>query len=155
MKSKYVSLVFAAMALTLLVSVGAFAQGLPIYNNIPSPLPGNLASVAYEATGTSEFGDRIGFSTGSGRALKTVTVTMSSWGCGTTGHWFSGNCVTAPGATFSHPITLNIYNVASGNAPGTLIGSVTQGFAIPFRPSADLINCTGDNAGEWYQASSN
>jgi hypothetical protein len=111
--------------------------------------------VGFEATGTSEFGDRIGFSTGSGRVLKTVNVTMSSWGCGTSGHWFSGDCVTASGSAFSHPITLNIYNVASGNAVGTLIGSVTQTFAIPFRPSADLINCTGSDAGKWYQASSN
>jgi hypothetical protein len=155
MKNRYLSLVLATMLLMLFVVVGAHAQGLPIYNNIPSPLPGNLASVGFEATGTSEFGDRIGFSTGSGRVLKTVTVTMSSWGCGTSGHWFSGDCVTASGSAFSHPVTLNVYNVGPGNTVGTLIGSTTQTFAIPFRPSADLINCTGDNAGKWFSASEN
>lgn len=128
------------------------ALGQVIYNNIPNPLPGNLPSVAFEATGTSEFGDRVQFATGTGRALTTAIVTMSSWGC-QSGHWNSGDCVTAPGATFSHPITLNIYNVA-GNAPGSLIGTLTQTFAIPFRPSADNVHCTGADAGKWFDAAS-
>ena len=153
MRRSFISLL--AFAVVLCGAFGAAAQSSPIYNNIPSPLPGNLFSVAYEATGTAEFGDRIQFSGGAGWSLKTVTVTMSTWGCGTSGHWYSGNCVTTPGATFTTPITLNIYNVGPGNAPGSVIGSVTQNFAIPFRPSADLINCTGANAGKWYSASEN
>ena len=31
-----------------------------------------------------------------------------------------------------------------------MIGSVTQTFAIPYRPSADFINCTG---GRWFDGS--
>jgi hypothetical protein len=79
---------------------------------------------------------------------------MSSWGC-QSGHWYSGDCVTAPGATFSHPITLKIYNVVAGNQVGALIGSVTQTFSIPYRPSADFVHCTGANFGKWFDASSN
>ncbi|MBK7934979.1 MAG: hypothetical protein KA956_10985 [Pyrinomonadaceae bacterium] len=74
---------------------------------------------------------------------------MSSWAC-QSGGWSTFDCVTTPGATFTHPITLNIYNVGPANSVGSLITSVTQTFSIPYRPSADLVNCTG---GRWYQAS--
>jgi hypothetical protein len=74
---------------------------------------------------------------------------MSSWGC-QSGAWFSADCVTTPGATFSVPITLNIYNAGSPT-PGAVIASTTQTFAIPYRPSTDSINCTG---GRWYDAGS-
>lgn len=135
------------LTLTLLfITLGA-TQALGqevIYNNIPGPLPGNLVSQAFEAQSASEFGDRVQFA-GTGRKLATVTQVMSSWGC-ESGHWYSGDCVTTPGATFSHEITLNIYNVGPGASVGTLIGSVTQTFAIPYRPSADNTNCTG---GRW------
>lgn len=138
----------------LLFAFGATqAFGQTIYNNIPNPLPGNIGSYGYEASGTSEWGDRIMFAPATGRSLTTVTLTMSSFGC-QTGHWYSGDCVSATGATFSHPIKLNIYNVVAGNQVGTLIGSVQQTFAIPYRPSADNINCTGTNTGKWFDASS-
>lgn len=153
MTSRRGRIVILALLLLTLGGTQALAQGLPIYNNIPKPLPGNLVSVAFEATGTSEFGDRVHFA-GTARSLTTVTVTMSSWGCGA-GHWYSGDCVTATGATFSHPITLNIYKVGPGNAPGSVIGTITKTFAIPLRPSADNIHCTGANAGKWYSASEN
>jgi hypothetical protein len=146
MTTKILRILVLTLLLGMLGAAQAFAQGLPIYNNIPNPLPGNLPSVGYEATGTAEFGDRVQFSAGSGRSLKTVVQTMSSWGC-ESGNWFGGNCVTTPGATFSHPITLNIYNVGAGNSVGTLIGTITQTFAIPYRPSADNVNCTG---GKWF-----
>lgn len=153
MTRKQAGLFLVTLLLIITGASQAFAQGLPIYNNIPSPLPGNVPSWGYEATGTSEFGDRIMFAPATGRSVTTVTLTMSSWGC-QSGHWYSGDCASAPGATFSHPITLNIYNVVAGNQVGTQIESVTQTFAIPYRPSADL-NCTGANAGKWYDASSN
>lgn len=139
----------------LLIAFGvtqAFAQ--TIYNNIPSPVPGNLSSQPFEAQGSSEFGDLVQFSTGTGRSLTTVVQIMSSWGC-QSGHWTSGDCLTTPGATFSLPITLTIYNVAGTNQVGSVIGSVMQTFAIPYRPSADNLNCTGDDAGKWYDATSN
>ncbi|HEX8286630.1 MAG TPA: hypothetical protein VF556_01465 [Pyrinomonadaceae bacterium] len=123
-----------------------FAQGITVYNSIPSNLPGNVISQPFQAQQASEFGDRVQFSAGSGRNLLTVKQIMSSWGC-ESGAWYSGDCITTPGATFSHPITLNIYNVGTGSTVGSLIGSVTQTFAIPYRPSADNVNCTG---GRWY-----
>lgn len=136
-KRPFVIHIFTAFLFVALFSATqAFAQGVTVYNNIPTPLPGNLASLGFEATSTSEFGDRVKFSTGTGGDLLTATVTMSSWGC-ESGTWSQENCVTTPGATFSHPITLNIYEVGVGNEPGDLIGSVTQTFNIPYRPSTD------------------
>src|SRR5688572_10651074 len=150
-KRSFVIPVFMAfLCVALFSATQTLAQGITVYNNIPSPLPGNLVSLGYEATSTSEFGDRIKFSTGTGGNLLTATVTMSSWGC-ESGTWFMENCVTTPGSTFSHPITLNIYNVGSGNLPGALIGSVTQTFNIPYRPSSDP-DCAD---GAWQDASGN
>jgi hypothetical protein len=131
-----ITFMMAFLFVTALSTTQTFAQGQTIYNGIPNPLPGNLSSQPYEAQQASEYGDRVQFTAGSGRNLLTVEQTMSSFGC-ESGYWFSGDCVTTPGATFSHPITLNIYNVGAGGTVGTLIGSVTQTFAIPYRPSAD------------------
>jgi hypothetical protein len=122
-----------------------------IYNSIPSPLPGNLPSLGYEATSTTEFGNQIAFS-GTSRALDNVVVTLSSWAC-QSGSATDGTCVTAPGATFPVPITLNIYNPPTTGlggtypAPGSLIATDTQTFKIPYRPTADPL--CGTNGGGW------
>jgi len=65
----------AGLALSLVPSV---AMADVIYNSIPAPLPGNLPSLGYQATQTTEFGDRIQFA-GTARHLTTVTVTLSDW----------------------------------------------------------------------------
>lgn len=153
MRIKLITFISSVVLATLLATASALAQGNPIYNTIPSPLPGNLPSLGYEATSTSEFGDQVAFIT-AGRALTTVTLTMSSWGC-QSGTWFGGNCLTTPGATFSHPITINIYAVGPGNSVGALLATKTATVTIPYRPSADPTNCTGGNAGKWYDAGSN
>jgi hypothetical protein len=144
MNKKRLGMFPVALLLVIVGAAPAFSQ--VIYDNIPNPLPGNLSSWGFEATGTSEFGDRVAFAAATPRNLSTVTVTMSSWGC-QSGSATGGDCVSASGATFSHPITLNIYNVGPLNTVGSLIGSVTQTFAIPYRPSADFVNCTG---GRWF-----
>jgi len=151
MNSKRIRVIILALSLILVGAAPALSQGQTIYNTIPKPLPGNLASVGFEATSAAEFGDRVAFA-GTARNATTVTVTMSSWGC-QAGNWHSANCVTSPGATFSHPITLNIFGVGVGNQPGALLATVTKTFAIPFRPSADA-HCTGAQLGEWYDSSS-
>ncbi len=152
MKKRALSILSSAFCLSLIVAalvpLSASAATTTIYNNIPSPQPGNLPSQAFEATSTSEFGGQVSFA-GTERQNPKVTVLMSSWGC-ETGHWTSGDCATTPGATFSVPITLNIYNVGAGNAPGTLVATTTKTFNIPYRPSADSTNCTGGNAGKWF-----
>ena len=118
-----------------------------MYDSIGSPVPGNVPSQPFQAQQTSEFGDRVVLASGP-RNLTSVTVLMSSWGC-QSGSWNTGNCLTTPGATFSHPLTLAIYNPPSdGLEVGTQIISSTQTFEIPFRPSANFV-CTGVDAGKW------
>lgn len=123
-------------------------SGVSIFNNIPNPTPGNVYSMAFEATSTSEFGGQVSFQ-GNLRTNPTVTVLMSSWGC-QNGSWFNNNCSTTPGSTFSEPLTLNVYNVGTGNSVGSQVASVTSTFNIPYRPSADNTHCTGADVGKWY-----
>jgi hypothetical protein len=150
--------VAAATAVLAVAAPAAMADsGTTIYRSTVLPLPGNLPSDAFQATQMSEFGDEVTFAHRA-RRLKSVTVTMSSWGC-QQGAWFSGDCVTHPGAKFAWPITLNLYNVSTTLPsttpvePGGLIASVTKTFRIPFRPSASP-RCAVANAGEWFKKGS-
>ncbi|MEV4415596.1 hypothetical protein [Catellatospora sp. NPDC049609] len=112
----------------------------------------NLPSLGFEATSTSEFGDQVGLAATGSTDLAQLRVVFASWGCGTSGHWYSDDCVTAPGATFSHPVTANIYapNATDPNLPGDLLATVTQNFDIRYRPSADPTRCAGPEAGMWF-----
>lgn len=125
------------------VPVKPSLSGEVIYDAISPVLPSNYASLGYEATSTSALGDKITFAAGTSRNLKQVAVTLSSWAC-ESGDWTT-QCVTTPGATFTHPLTFNIYSVAADGTVGTLLGSRTQTFTIPYRPSADP-TCAGGQA---------
>src|SRR5207249_5433912 len=105
------ALVGESIELLGLGGTAAASSSSVVYNNIPSPQPGNVASQAFEAQSASEFGGQIQLA-GTERRNPTVTVLMSSWGC-QSGHWYSGDCATTPGATFPEPITLNVYDVGS------------------------------------------
>lgn len=111
-------------------------SGQVIYDAIPSPLPSSVPSLGYQATQTYEFGDKITFEPLTGRELVEAAVTLTSWAC-ESGQWNLGDCETTPGATFSHSVTLNIYEVETDGSVGALITSKTQTFDIPYRPSAD------------------
>ncbi|HYM54661.1 MAG TPA: hypothetical protein VES97_04820 [Solirubrobacteraceae bacterium] len=123
----------------LAATAGTAAGAQVIYNNIPLPFPGGMSSMAFQATQTSEFGGQVQFA-GALRARPTVTVVMSSWAC-QSGNWFENDCVTSPGATFTEPVTLNVYEVGAGGAPGALLASDTQTFQMPYRPSANHVKC--------------
>jgi len=132
----------AGFAGSMAILGSANAATTVVYNSIPNPSAGNYTSEAFEAQSASEFGGQIHMT---GTATNpTVTVQMSSWGC-ESGSWNNHDCVTSTGATFSEPITLNVYNVGANNSVGSLAASVTQTFQIPYRPSADSV--CGD--GRW------
>ena len=132
------------------------AQTTVVYNSIPKPLPGNVASEGPEAYSFAELGDGLSLQAAGGGTIGQVNVVLSSWAC-QTGNWSDGSCVTAAGATFSQPITVNLYAVTdqpgiSGGmvlAKGALIGTLTQTFNIPYRPSVSA-SC-GDNSA-WYSS---
>jgi hypothetical protein len=130
----------AASILTLAAGPVAAATP-PAFNSIPSPLPGNVSSVGFEATGTSEFGDYIVLGgTQRSRAALPVTVVMSIWACQSDAT-VGGACTTTPGATFAQPLTLKIYGVDhSGTVPAASaqpLLEVIHTFNLPYRPSYD------------------
>jgi hypothetical protein len=130
---------------------GAAGPTTTIYDST-DPTAVQLPSLAFEATAATEIGNQVQFAPGTSRTLNNVVVSMDSWACGTSGTWNADDCVTTPGATFAQPITLNLYAVNSDNSAGALLDSVTQTVNLAYRPSADNTNCTGANAGEWYNA---
>jgi hypothetical protein len=130
------------------VALPAHAATKKVFNSVPAQLPGNVASVGFEATQTDGFGDEIRLAPGT-RKLKKVAIVMSSWAC-ETGSWTAG-CDTTQGATFNETIKLTLYRVNTGdpNLPGAVLASRKRTFAIPFRPSADPTDCSA-NPTRWY-----
>jgi uncharacterized protein YjdB len=121
------------------------------YNAIPSEAVNcSPASESFEGDATSEIGDEVGLAPGTGRTLVSLKVVFVSYGCGVSGHWYDGSCVTSSGATtFDHPITANIYDCSGAQCPGALLATVTQTQTIPYRPSADPTNCPTSQA-KWF-----
>src|ERR1041385_3861654 len=135
----------AAIGMFLAIAISNPASAQVIYNSIPASLSGNAFSVSFQAQGVRERGDGVNLVPGTGRSLTTVTTVLSSFAC-QAGNWFNGaggpnSCVSAPGSTFNQSITLNIYSVGPGNVTGPLITTVTQTFAMPYRPTDDPVNC--------------
>ena len=137
-----------ALAFSLLGGVHAALAAPPaattVYDATASTLPPNIASVGYEATSTTEFGDYVHLG-GTNRVLNTVTVTMSDWALYSdysTDARYSGNAVT-----WSHPVTVNVYSshLALNGVPDTLLASKTESVSIPWRPAADP-TCAGGTA---------
>ena len=115
-----------------LLGIGSPAFASVIYNSIPAPLPGNVPSLGYQATQTSEFGDLISFAAGP-RSLTDVTLVMSDWATESTYE------AVGTSAGFNVPLTLNLYDVGPGNSVGSVISSQTINAFVPWRPEADPI----------------
>lgn len=140
-------LAVAAVAAAALAAVAAgSASAEVVYNNVPSPLPANFASIGLAATSTSEFGGEVELA-GTARAKPTVTVVMSSWTC-ESGSWSESNCVTnKPKKGFKVPVTIRVYGVNElTEAP---IAERTKTFKMLYRPSESPGKCPG---GTWYDA---
>jgi len=137
---KRVFLAALALAAIGVVSVTAAATaGTPktsvVYDSTAANgAPTNQVSYGPAAYQFSSIGDEVTLGSGA-RSLSNVTVTLSSWAC-QQGTWYDKNCVTQNGATFSQPITLSVYHVASDGSRGELIASKTQTLNVPYRPSA-------------------
>lgn len=144
MTGKIPRVVGAILAIVAFAALSASAASAAvIYNNIPKPMPKNTSSIGFEATSTSELGGAVKFD-GTNRSKPKVTIVLSSWACETG----SGtSCKTAPGATFSHPVTVKVYNLGPEGAVGSLITDSTQTLAIPYRPSANNRLCTPNEEG--------
>lgn len=145
----------AVLAMTVLIAGPASAgkKAVKAYNSIPKKVPGNVASVGFEATSMSEFGDEVQLLNTAPTHLANFTVVMSSWGC-ESGGASTNDCLTSTGATFNLPITLDIYQgngaTVNGAVPGDLLLTQTRTFKIKYRPSRNVTQCTGAQAGEWW-----
>ena len=134
---KLFAVLAVAVAMVMLSTQAVSAAAEVIFDYIPSPLPGNVASYSYESWGVAEAGDGISFSTNGPQTLDNAKVVVSSWACETGTGWAAENavpCETTPGSTFAVPITLNIYDP---NDDMSLVDTTTQTFNIPFRPSTN------------------
>jgi hypothetical protein len=147
----------SALALAMGATAAIAQSNTAVYNSIPKPVPGNVSSEGPEAYAFSEIGDGVHLSgLQPGATLGRVTVIMSSWGC-VQGSWYAGTCVTPDNATFSQPITVNVYSVpgtSSSYTPGALLATITDTFTLPYRPSVNP-SCPADSNGvitKWYDA---
>jgi hypothetical protein len=129
-------------------SAGAAVSYTTVYNNIPSPLPGNVPSEAMQSTWSSEVGGEVQLA-GPSRDNTKVTLALSSWAC-QSGNPEDGTCVSEKGAKFAWPVMLHIYAANSDDSVGTQVASLTKTFKMPYRPSAST-SCTGEHLGGWVQ----
>jgi hypothetical protein len=123
------------------------------YNAMPFDVEDcGVPALGFEAQSTSEFGDRVALA-GTSRTLDSLEVAFGSYACSVSGHWNTGDCVTVPGAVFTHPVTANIYavNTSDPTLPGALLATTTATVTLPYRPSADAA-CTGTDVGKWFNA---
>jgi hypothetical protein len=110
------------------------------YNAMPFDVVNCLnPAIGFEATSTSEFGDKVGLA-GTARKLVSLKVDFQSFAC-ETGHWNGDGsvengpaCSSGTGAEFTHDITANLYNPSNLTTP---LATVTTPQTIPYRPSAD------------------
>ena len=126
---------FGIAFLLLALAPSAMADGIVLYNTIPTPLPPNLPSIGYEALSAGEFGGLIQFANGNSTYILTsATVVLSDQSY--LANWSSAiNGTTITSSGFSLPITLNLYSVGAGNSVGGLIATQTISNAfIPWRP---------------------
>jgi hypothetical protein len=132
---------------TLAVAVVATAsQAASVYNSIDSTLLGSYPSLGFQATQTSEFGDRVSLG-GTDRKLTTVQVTMVNWAryedYNVGGQYYDQGQWAGNG--FNHNLTLNIYNAGTGLNHGGLIASITQSTFIQYRPTGWSFNGYAQN----------
>ncbi len=125
----------ALVAVAMAATAGAVTTSV-VYNAVPSPVPPNVASVGFEATSASQFGDYVHLA-GTNRVLNTVTVTMSDWAKYST--YSSDPSYSGNNVSWTHPITLNVYSnhLAANGVPDTLLASKTANITIPWRPETN------------------
>ena len=141
--SSIAALSLAATGLAVIAASPAAAAPAVVYDSIVDDQPASYPSLGFQAQATWEFGDYVVLG-GSNRAITDVTISLTSWAC-ETGQWNLGDCETTPGSTFTHPVTMNLYDVDNtGSTPvaGDLIASVTNTVEAPFRPTPSPVECT-------------
>ena len=147
-----ISMAMVAGTLALVSAPAASAAATTtVYDATPNPLPPNVASLGFQATQTSEFGDHVVVD-GADRNLESVTVTMSDWALFS--DYSADPRYMNDSTNWTHSITVNVYDdeLAPGGVPTTLLATTTETVTIPWRPAADP-SCPGGTA--WRAADTN
>jgi hypothetical protein len=138
---RFISILLGAFACLAVGAGTASATTNPVlYSSLPAPGTVSIPSVGVEAYSFNQIGNEV-ILTRSATAHH-VSVTMVDWAC-QTGAWNTGDCATAPGATYPTTITLHLYRASTRNSttgevtPGTQITHITKTFNIKFRPTSD------------------
>lgn len=144
------------------VGVPRAVASVAVYDNIPSTLPPDYASVNFPSYGYTGFGTEVNLANGSGggalasATLSSASVVVSNWAGYNDSSWWTANSTTASTSDptdwstsnwakanptqwnstgYYAPITMNFYNTNSSIA-GSLIGSITQSVLVDWRPAA-------------------
>ena len=144
----------AAGAVLGLTGASPSAASIPhsVLYTSTAPGIGNIPSVGVEAYGFNQIGDEVMLR----RVAKIKSVAVASSRAGHVDRRVEHRRLPPnAGATFTTPITLNLYHrppmrTTGETTPGALIATVTRTFTIPYRPSASP-HCTGASAGEWFK----
>jgi hypothetical protein len=112
-------------------ATGLAAGGELVYSNRPADTHG-LPVALFESYAIAEFGGEVQLA-GASRSNPVVSVLMASYACQ---HGRGPSCRTSPAASFSWPLTLELYRAGPRDSRGPLLAHVTRRFQIPYRPSA-------------------
>ena len=150
LRAPLLGLTLAMATSVLLAAPASAASTTTVYDATPNPTPPNVASLGFQATQTSEFGDYV-ILDGTERRLESVTVTMSDWALFS--DYSSDPRYMHDPANWTHPITVSVYDDSLGvnGEPDELLASTTETITIPWRPVADN-TCTNPTA---WRASDN
>ena len=135
----------------LIIAAPASAAVVDVYDTIPDPHQSDRASLAYSSNSITEFGSTVELAVGTDRTLHEIEIGFSNWSCETGFYQTPATpCVTTPGTSFVHPVTVNLYADAGVGTAGALIATVTKQVTVPFRPSASA-ECTDPSRPGQYQ----
>jgi hypothetical protein len=150
--ARFAVMAVAMLAASALMALAASSAGAEaVYSNVPSPLPGNFASIGFAATSSTQFGGEVELAgTPNKNSMVAVQVVMSDWAC-ESGSWSADNCASPKHKGFREPITVSLYEVGNLTSP---IATKTKNVKVPFRPSAEPVHCSGAFAGTWYDETS-
>ena len=113
-----------------------------LYSSLVSPYsatnpPTVWWGLSFGGTSATQLGDKINLPSQS--RLTSATVIVDSQACQSGS---GASCLTTSGATFSVPITFTIYSPGpTAGSVGGVLASETKSFNVPYRPSADPMEC--------------
>jgi hypothetical protein len=138
MVSKSVN-IFGVLTLLVLLAGGPKISDAScvLYDEIPSPLPTNVASVGFQATAINSMGMYVQLLNNTDKSIGKFSVVMSSWAP----HSEHPSFPLSEG--YYHNITLKLYKPNNANSPTTaeLLYTIERELLVPWKPEQSA-NCS-------------